>query len=211
MTEPSDFKPRSVVYKDSLAQVPAVVIGYVDGPKRRSPDYYAMNMVNAILTMGDSSRLRQELVKGKKSVIQFEAALGWPYASTLDYREPEPWAINLIYNPQFKGQQIVEQVQAEIAKLQAAPIDGKELERVKTIMRASRIRELQSAAARASELGQYAITDGDPNLVNTELDRMLAVTPEQVQAAAKKYLTTARRAVLEIQPVPQSAPQEKKQ
>jgi predicted Zn-dependent peptidase len=187
------------------------VIGYVDGPKRRSPDYYAMNMVNAILTMGDSSRLRQELVKGKKSVIQFEAALGWPYASTLDYRDPEPWAINLIYNPQFKGQQVVEQVQAEIAKLQAAPIDGKELERVKTIMRASRIRELQSAAARASELGQYAITDGDPNLVNTELDRMLAVTPEQVQAAAKKYLTTARRAVLEIQPVPQSAPQEKKQ
>ena len=51
------------------------------------------------------------------------------------------------------------------------------------------------------------ITDGDPGLINTELDAMLAVTPEQVQTAAKKYLTAQRRAVLEIQPAPAGAPQ----
>src|SRR5690242_3686525 len=40
MTEPADFKGRSLVYKDQHAQVPGVVIGF-PGPKRRSPDYYA--------------------------------------------------------------------------------------------------------------------------------------------------------------------------
>jgi predicted Zn-dependent peptidase len=35
---------------------------------------------------------------------------------------------------------------------------------------------------------------------------MLAVTPAQIQAAAKKYLTPERRAVLEIMPAPAGAP-----
>src|SRR5690349_21159545 len=62
LAEPKDFKVRTQVYKDPLAQVPAVIMGYM-GPKRRSADYYALNMVDAILTAGDSSRLRQDLVK----------------------------------------------------------------------------------------------------------------------------------------------------
>ena len=49
--EPADFKGVKQVYKDPLAQVPGVVIGF-PGPKRRSPDYYALNMIDAILTLG---------------------------------------------------------------------------------------------------------------------------------------------------------------
>ncbi len=51
-------------------------------------------------------------------------------------------------------------------------------------------------------LAQYAVTDGNPELINTELDAKLAVTPAQIQAAAKKYLTPDKRAVLEIVPAP---------
>src|SRR5215471_2442696 len=80
LTEPSAFKPHTQTYKDAMAQVPGVIIGYL-GPKRRTPDYYALNMIDAILTLGDSSRFRQDLVKGKQSVIQFEVNLGWPFAS----------------------------------------------------------------------------------------------------------------------------------
>ena len=55
---------------------------------------------------------------------------------------------------------------------------------------------------RARSLAQYTITDGNPELINTELDAMLAVTAEQVQAAARKYLTPDKRAILEIVPAP---------
>ncbi len=201
LKEPSDFQGRTEVYKDPLAKVPGVIIGY-PGPKRRSPDYYALEMVDAILTAGDSARFRLDLVKGKKSVIQYEANLGWPFASAIDFRDPGPYAMFLLYNPNFTAKQIVDQVQEEIANLQKAPVDAKELERVKTTVRASTIKDLQSSLSRARELGQYAITDGDPSLINTELEKLLAVTPEQVQAAAKKYLVADKRAVLEIVPAP---------
>jgi len=201
LTEPAGFHARTEVYKDPMARVPGVVIGYM-GPQRRSPDYYALNMIDAILTAGESSRIRLDLVKGKQSVIQYEANLNWPFGSALDYRDPEPYAMFLLYNPNFTGKQIVDQVQEEIARLQNDPLSAQELERVKTQIRASTIAGLQASLSRARQLAQYAITDGDPSLINSELDRILAVTPAQIQAAAKKYLTPERRAVLEIQPAP---------
>ena len=204
LTEPPGFQPKTEVYKDPLAQVPGLIVGF-QGPKRRSPDYYALNMIDAILTAGDSARIRQDLVKGKQSVVQYEANLGWPFASALDYRDPEPYAIFLLYNPKFKAADMVSQVEEEIAQLQDKPVDAKELERVKTQLRASRLKDLQSSLSRARWLAQYTVTDNNPQLINTELDAMLAVTPAQIQAAAKKYLTPQNRAILEIQPAPKSA------
>jgi predicted Zn-dependent peptidase len=201
LTEPAGFKPQTQVYKDPMAQVPGVIIGYL-GPKRRSPDYYALNMIDAILTLGDSARFRQDLVKGKKSVIQYEANLGWPFASTIDYRDPEDYGIFILYNPSFKAGQIVDQVQDEIARLQEAPLPPAELERIKTQLRAARFKELQSGLSRAKALAQYTAADGNPELINSELESTLNVTAEQIQAAAKKYLTPERRSVLEIQPAP---------
>jgi predicted Zn-dependent peptidase len=200
MTEPA-FHARKEVYKDPLARVPGVIIGY-PGPKRRSPDYYALNMIDAILTNGKSSRFRLDLVKGKESVVRYEAGLGWPFASAQDFRDPEPYGMFLLYKPNFTADQIVSQVQDEIAKLQNAPIDPKELERVKTAFRADAIKSLQGSLSRAQALAQYQLADGDAAIINTEMDQMLAVTPEQIQAAAKKYLTPDKRAVLEINPAP---------
>ena len=195
------FQARKQTYKDPLARVPGVVLGY-PGPKRRSPEYYALNMIDAIFTLGNSSRFHLDLVKGKESVVQYEAAMGWPFAASLDYRDPEPYAMFLLYKPNFTADQIVAQVQDEIAKLQNAPLDPKEFERVKTQLRANRIKELQSSLGRARSLAQYELADGNPSLINTELDAMLAVTPAQIQAVAKKYLTPDKRAILEIVPAP---------
>ena len=211
LTEPADFKGRTLVHKDQHAQVPGVAVGF-PGPKRRSPDYYALNMIDAILTLGDSARLRQNLVKGKKSVIQYEANLGWPFGNALDYRDPQPYGIFLLHNPAFKSAQIVDQLQEELAKLQNTPVDAKELERVKTQLRANRVQGMQDSLSRARMLAQYEVTDGRAELINTELDAMLAVTPAQIQAAAKKYFVPGKRAVLEIQPAPPAtAPEAQKE
>jgi zinc protease len=209
LAEPADFKAVTRVQKDPLAQVPAVIIGY-PGPKRRSPDYYALHMIDAILTAGDSSRFRMDLIKGKESIVQYEAELGWPFASARDYRDPEPYAMFLVYKPNFTAEQIVSQVQDEIAKLQNQPVEAKELERVKTQVRAGAIKEMQSSQTRAEALAQFQLADGDAALINTELDRVLAVTPAEIQAAAKKYLVPEKRAVLEIQPAPAQGPKGEK-
>ena len=201
LAEPAAVQPASEVYRDPLAQVPAVVIGY-PGPARRSPDYYALGMLDVLLTGGESSRFQQDLVKGKQSVIQYEANLGWPFASTGDYMDPGVYAAFLLFNPKFDHADIVQQVQEEFDRIQKEGVDQKELDRVRTYLRASTISGLQSSIRRARMLGQYELLDGNPDFVNTELASFLAVTPEQIQAVAKKYLLPERRFVLEIATAP---------
>jgi len=50
-------------------------------------------------------------------------------------------------------------------------------------------------------LACFTLFDGDPDRINTVLDGFMAVTPAQVQAAAKKYLLPTNRAVLARRPV----------
>jgi zinc protease len=201
LSEPAQFKPRSEVYKDPLARVPAVLIGW-PGPGRRSQDFNALVMADVLLTGGESSRFQQDLVKGKESVVSYEANPGWPFAGASDYKDPAYYGMNVLYNPKFSGKEIAGQVQDEIAKLQKDPVEMKELERARTFFRAQRIKDLQSSLTRATLLAQYELFDGDPGLITSELDRFLAVTPEQIQAVAKKYLTPEKRVVLEIVPAP---------
>ena len=118
------------------------------------------------------------------------------------------YAMDLLYNPKFSAKEIVGQVQEEIAKVQRDGVDLKELERARTFLRASRIKELQSSLRRATYLAQFEMFDGKPELITTELDTFLSVTSEQIQAMAKKYFVPGKRAVLEIVPAP--APKEKK-
>ena len=204
LAEPSP-KSRSDIYHDIHAKVPAVVIGY-PGPVRHSPDYYAIGMIDVLLTGGPSSRFQLDLVKGKQSVIQYQAELGWPFCSSQDYKDPADYAMFLLYKPNFTGDQIVQQVQEEIAKLQNEGVDPKELERAKTLFRSDHVTQLQSSHQRAKLLGLYEVLDGKPEYINTDLDRFLAVTPAQIQAAAKQYFTPDRRSVLQIAvgPAPQA-------
>jgi predicted Zn-dependent peptidase len=201
LTEPPQTEPRKLVYKDALAKVPGVLIGF-PAPKRRSADYYALSMLDSILTGGDSSRFQQDLVKGKKSVVQYEAELGWPFASASDYKDPGLYAMFLLYNPEFSAGQIVDQVMEEIAKIQKDGVDAKELHRARTLLRAARISSLQTSLNRAQLLARFELLDGKPEFINTELASFLAVTADEIQAVAKKYLVPERQSVLEITPAP---------
>jgi zinc protease len=201
LAEPEEFTPRSEVHKDPLARVPAVLMGW-PGPARRSADFNALVMADVLFTGGESSRFALNLVKGKQSVLSYEANPGWPFGSATDYKSPGLYAMDLLYNPKFTAKDIVAQVQEEISKIQKDGVDAKELERARTFLRASRIKELQSSLTRAQLLAQYEMFDGDPGLIITELDTYLSVTPDQIQAMTKKYLVPEKRVVLEIAPSP---------
>ncbi|HUQ90814.1 MAG TPA: pitrilysin family protein [Bryobacteraceae bacterium] len=207
LTEPVQTAQRWLTHKDPLARVPIVAIGY-PGPKRRSPDYYALTMLDILFTTGESSRLYLSLVKEKQSALGIEATLGWPFAQPSDYKDPGIYGLNITFNPSFTAKQVVEQLQTEINKLQTTPVDTKELERARATLRSFRIRGLQSTMNRAQLLAQYELLDGAPELINTEIDQYLAVTPRQVQAAARKFLSQDKQSVLEVVPAP--AKEEKK-
>ncbi|HUJ22217.1 MAG TPA: pitrilysin family protein [Bryobacteraceae bacterium] len=199
LTEPEPARPRSETYHDQHARVPAVVVGY-PGPVRHSADYYSLGMTDMLLTGGPSSRFQLNLVKGRQSVVQYQAELGWPFESSTDYKNPGDYAMFLLYKPDFTPEQVVDHAQEEIAKIQDEGVKIDELDRARALLRSDRITALQSSFRRAALLGQYEVLDGNPDYVNTDLDRFLAVTPGEIQAATKKYLTPERRSVLQILP-----------
>jgi zinc protease len=131
--------------------------------------------------------------------------LGWPFASADDYQSPGHYATFLIYNPSFRSNQLVDQYQDEIAKIQSEGVTAAELHRTEMLLLSSKLNQLQTSLGRARLLGNLEVLDGKPEAINTLLDRYAAVTPAQVQAVAKKYLNPNQRIVLAIQPDPGAA------
>ena len=116
----------------------------------------------------------------------------------------------LLHTTQFTGSQIADQLQEEVDKIKKEGVPAAELQRVRALLRAERIREMQTSMNRARALGLYEVLDGDPSFINRDLAALTAVTGEQIQAVAVKYLTPEKRSILTIIPAPVPAKQEAK-
>ena len=206
MAEPVRLEGKTETVPDQHARVPAVVIGW-PAAKRHSPDWYALGMLDAVLTGGESCRFQLNLVKGKQSVLQFQEGLGWPEESFNDFKDPGEFVAFALYKPSFTAPQIVDQIQAEINGVIKDGVPADELQRVKALLRFAKVGSLQSSLERARLLGQYELLDGKPEMLDQDYANLFAVTSAQMQAAAKKYLTATRRDVMVIQPLsPQNSP-----
>ena len=60
--------------------------------------------------------------------------------------------------------------------------------------------ERESSMFRAQQLGTYAVMYSDPGMINTEYAKMEAVTAEDIQRVAKKYLNANNRTVIVTAP-----------
>jgi zinc protease len=205
LTEPTRTEGRMKTVTDPHAQVPGVIVGW-PAPARHSADFYALGMLDAVLTGGQSSRFQLDLVKGKKSIIQYQANPGWPFAGLNDFKDPADYAVFLLYKPNYTVDQIVAQLQEEIDQIAKSGVDDAELQRVKAILRFQKVTSMQSSLDRAKLLAQYELLDGKPEMVDQDFTNLFAVTSAQIQAVAKKYLVAGRRDVLSIVPAPPQAP-----
>ena len=80
-------------------------------------------------------------------------------------------------------------LRAEIKKLQDAPVSAAELEKAKNQIVTSELRQRETNLGKSLAVGSAAVLLSDPNKVNTELERLQAVTAADVQRVAKKYFT----------------------
>ena len=204
LSEPARAEGKTLTVPDPLARVPAGVIGW-PAPKRHTPDWYALYVLDAMLTAGRSSKLEMEMMKGRQSVLQVDENLGWPSATPLDFKDPGYFAAFLIYKPNFTPEDVVTQYQQVIDDIAANGIRATELRRVKAVMKLSKANGLQSSLERARQLGVAEVIDGDAGAVDRDYAGVLAVTAEQVQTAARKYLLAARRDVMIVRPAPGAA------
>ena len=90
----------------------------------------------------------------------------------------------------------------EIIELQTEPVSAEELERVKAQVISADVYEKDSVFYQAMILGMLETIGLSWQLADTYVDRIKAVTAEQVRAVARKYLVEDGLTIAELEPQP---------
>jgi predicted Zn-dependent peptidase len=190
--EPPEVAARQEIYPDPFAQLPALMLGW-KAPARRTDDFYALTLASDLLLEGDSSRFYQRLVKGDESVIGVQGGMG-------ERRGPSSFYIFAIPKPGHTGEEIRRSIDDEIERLATEGPSDEEMEKLRNTMLNDAVRGRQSTLYRAQRLAEYALYDGDPHFLNTELERYLRVTPDEIKDATRRYLLTDNHSLMEVVP-----------
>lgn len=190
---------RRTNVEDQLAQVPQIVMAFKAVPGN-TPDFYALQILSAVLQGGQSSRLYQKLVKEKELVGDVDGDMS-------EKRGPGALYITATLRAGKNTVDVEAAISEEIERLRKEPITDLELEKAKNTAALSFITSLTRypSLLRAIYIGQYAVYYNDPNLINTRLDKVSAITKEDVQRVAQKYLKPINRTVVITMPKAKAA------
>jgi zinc protease len=168
--------------------LPAVGFTYLT-PRQADPDMDALRVADAILSAGESSRLYNALVYTQQLAAEVNSAA--------DTREDASlFLLTAVLSEGKKAEDAEKSLLAEIKKLQDAPVSTAELEKAKNQMITNQLRRRETGDGKALALGEAAVLLGDPGRVNTDLERLQAVTAADVQRVMKKYFPDSNRLVL---------------
>ncbi|MEM6769071.1 MAG: pitrilysin family protein [Bacteroidota bacterium] len=176
--EPEQTEARR---KTIQADVPSPVI-YLNyrTPGRLHPDFPAVDILCFLLGTGRSSLLYRRLVRDSDLFAEVSASHNDNLDSgaiLIDARPAEDADYQAARDVLF----------AVVDEMVSAGITQAQLDKVLNRLEQSSHYKTLNIASRATELAFYASL-GDPDLINTELDRYRAVTVEDVLRVAKAYL-----------------------
>jgi predicted Zn-dependent peptidase len=191
-TEPLNKGERRQVVDSPKANVPAIFVGYI-APPHKHADSPALSLLSSVLVDGESSRLHKRLVK------QEEAAFG--VFGFVDGRlGPSLFRLIAASNAGVDISVCEELMQEEIERIQKEGITEEELEKVKIQFKSDFISGRQTVMNKAEAIHHYVFFHDDLSEINTDLDRYLEVTTDDIKRVANKYLGKANRTVVVAQP-----------
>ena len=182
-------------------KVPGLV--QLDGDDALSQDAYALTMLSAVLDGSSSARLQRFLVQGEGGA-RIADSVGASYG--LSARGPVTF---MLYGVPAKGhtvEELEQALRAEVARVARDGVDAKELERIKIQWVASQVYAKDSQSSQAEDLGSNWILGFPPQATDVMIERLRAVTPQQVQSVAARYFGDNQLSVgvLRAQPLTQS-------
>ena len=177
---------RDTVY-DNI-QLPAVVQVYRI-PAQGTPDFYAVSMLSTLMSQGESSRFNKSLVDEKQLAV---------FSGSFPFELENP-GVSLgfaICNMGVDPRDAEDAMDHEITDVKNNLISDNEFQKLKNQIENDFVSSNSRVAGIAESLANYHMYFGDANLINTELQRYLAVTKEDIQRVAKKYFHKDNRVVL---------------
>ncbi|HUJ26913.1 MAG TPA: pitrilysin family protein [Myxococcales bacterium] len=185
---------------DKLAEEPRLVLAW-KGVRQFTDEEPAGDILGDVLGSGKTSRLYKALVFEKQlasGVSAGDSTLGlggWFQITVTAARGHEL-------------PELLPVVQGIIDEVKAHGVTAEEVERARRNIVANRLRTLERIGGfggRADVLNEYQTYLGDPGYLPRDLARYRAVTPEAVQAFAKKFLEDGKRIELEVVPAKKTA------
>jgi zinc protease len=195
LVEPPQRGEKRVVVKKETP-VERLLIGY-HAPAVGHPDAYAMQVLETILSTGKSSRLYQRLVEGDQSVTTAGANFH-------DHIDPSLFYIKAELKPGFELQAVERAIEEELERLKNEAVTVAEIEKAKRQIEADLVFSNEEPLQQAILLGQYETIAASARLdeeargyhyLTTLLDRIRAVTIEDLARVARTYLHADNRTV----------------
>ena len=199
--EPPPGAERRATSPDAHAPLPALAVGYrLPDPARDLDGYLGHALLGSVLGDGEAARLQRRLVHVDGLVTDVSAGAG--LMGPLDARDPDTFTITAVHPPEVDPDRVLAAVDEELDKLAAAGPGGDELARQVARWSAALHHEDDHVMYRMLGLGARELLYGRAELALELPERLAAVTPEQVRAAAAA-LRGQGRAVLVVEPAPQ--------
>jgi zinc protease len=196
--EPEQRGVRRVVVK-APAELPYLRMGW-KCPVLRDVDRdwqpYALEVLNGVLDGNDSARLNQALVRTSR----LASAVGAGYDATA--RGPGMCFLEGTPTQGRSAAEVEAGLRAELSRLVDEGVTEDELARVKAQMVANEIFKRDSIFGQAMEIGRYETAGLSHRDIDRVLERVKAVTADQVRAAAKQYYVDDQLTVVVLDPQP---------
>lgn len=191
IVEPEQTEERREIVPDNI-QLPAVIMSY-HMPAQGTPDYYALSMLTTLLSDGESSRMYKSIVDKQQKALQV-------FAFPFPLEDPGLFLIFGVVNMGVSADELEAALESEIDRVKTEPITEQEFQKLRNKVENDLVTGNSTMAGIAESLADYHVYYGDANLINTEINRYMAVTKEDMQRVAGKYLVKTNRVVLHYVP-----------
>ena len=180
---------------DPHANLPAALRFYRI-PPHADRDTPALDLLNVILGQGESSRLNVAVVRNAKAAVAVQAFAN-PFGPR---RGPGVLVIFGIVNQGVAVEHLDSLIGMQIDSIRSSGVTPEELTKAKNTFRAGFIQDRETTLSKAEDLHHYDMFHDSLAEINTDLDRYLSVTADDIRRVANKYLDPANALTVIVRP-----------
>ena len=184
--EPEQKGEKEVFVKRDIPS-PYILMAY-HIPQSGSEEYYAVDLLESILSSGKTSRLYKSIVDEK----QFAIDIGTDYELAFD---PTIMLVYAIANQNVKAENLVKAILDEMDKIVNEGVTEDELQKVKNQKLMSFYHRMETINGKANTIGNYELFFGDYKKLFSAPSDYAKITRDEIQQVAKKYFTEENRTV----------------
>ena len=177
---------------DANIQIPAYIFAYRT-PAAKERDAYILNMLGSYLSKGKSSVLYKKLVDNEKKALAVEAF-------NLGLVDHSIFAFFAIPMGNTSKDVLKKDIDAEIKKLQTDLISEEDYQKLQNQLENDFVNANSSVEGIANTLADSYLLKGNTNLINEEINIYRSITREDLRNAARKYLNSNQRAIINYLP-----------